>query len=163
MKTNLPITQQECKFDADLQLVSTTNLKGIITYANPDFCNVSGFDLEELVGKSHNVVRHPDMPPLAFKEFWDTLKQGKPWFGVVKNRCKNGDYYWVDAYATPIYLDNKIIGYQSVRTCPSEARKQKADTLYKKIQKGKITSITSRPIIQIQLLSLALIAPLLRA
>ena len=161
MKTNLPITQQERKFDADLQLVSTTNLKGIITYANPDFCNVSGFDLEELVGKSHNVVRHPDMPPLAFKEFWDTLKQGKPWFGVVKNRCKNGDYYWVDAYATPIYLDNKIIGYQSVRTCPSEARKQKADTLYKKIQKGKITSITSRPIIQIQLLSLALIAPLL--
>lgn len=80
---------------------------------------------------------------------------------MVKNRCKNGDYYWVDAYATPIYLDNKIIGYQSVRTCPSEARKQKADTLYKKIQKGKITSITSRPIIQIQLLSLALIAPLL--
>lgn len=161
MKINLPITQQEYKLEADLQLVSTTNLKGIITYANPDFCKVSGFKLEELVGKNHNVVRHPDMPPLAFTEFWSSLKKGKPWFGVVKNRCKNGDYYWVDAYATPIYSDNKIIGYQSVRTRPSEARKQKAEIIYKKIREGKNATITSRPIIHIKLLSLALIAPLL--
>ncbi|GLR64183.1 methyl-accepting chemotaxis protein [Marinospirillum insulare] len=161
MKTNLPITQNECKFAEDARLVSTTDLKGIITYANPDFCKVSGFSLEELVGKSHNLVRHPDMPPLAFKEFWAALKQGKSWYGVVKNRCKNGDYYWVDAYATPIYQDNKIVGYQSVRTQPSNARKINAEAIYKKLNSGKNPAVKSQPIIHTQLLALALVSPLL--
>lgn len=161
MKTNLPITQHEQKFNQETRLVSTTDLKGIITYANPDFCEVSGFSLEELVGKSHNLVRHPDMPPLAFKEFWTALKQGKPWYGVVKNRCKNGDHYWVDAYATPIFQDNKIVGYQSVRTSPSESRKYSAEAVYKNINAGKNPAVTSRPVIHTKLLALALIAPLL--
>lgn len=161
MKTNLPITQQECKFDQETLLVSTTDLKGIITYANPDFCEVSGFSLEELVGQNHNLVRHPDMPSLAFEEMWQSIEKGQPWYGMVKNRCKNGDFYWVDAYATPIYLDNKISGYQSVRTRPSETRKQYAEKTYKKIQAGKKNTLNSRPIIHSQLLALALLAPLL--
>lgn len=161
MKVNLPITQKECRFDADIRLVSTTDLKGIITYANPDFCRVSGFSLEELVGKSHNIVRHPDMPPLAFKEFWQALKNEQPWYGVVKNRCKNGDYYWVDAYATPIYQDNKVVGYQSVRTLPSETRKRNAAAIYKSINAGKKAKFASRPIIHTKLLTLALLAPLI--
>ena len=160
MKTNLQTTQQERKFDADIRLVSTTNLKGVITYANPDFCRVSGYSLEELVGQSHNVVRHPDMPPLAFKELWDALKKGKPWFGVVKNRCKNGDYYWVDAYAVPIYLNNQVVGYQSVRTSPSESRKYNAEAIYNRINRDKKPAVSSRPTIHTQLISLALIAPL---
>lgn len=159
MKTNLPITQQERKFDQETRLVSTTDLKGIITYANPAFCEVSGFSLEELVGKNHNLVRHPDIPPLAFKELWAALKQGKSWYGVVKNRCKNGDYYWVDAYVTPIFQDNKIVGYQSVRTSPSDARKLKAEAVYKKINAGKNPAVTSQPVIHTKLLTLALVAP----
>lgn len=161
MKINHPITQKERKFDADLRLVSTTDLKGMITYANPDFCQVSGFSLEELVGKSHNTVRHPDMPSLAFEEMWRAIKKGKPWFGVVKNRCKNGDYYWVDAYATPIYLDDKVVGYQSVRTRPSESRINNTRVIYKKISAGKNVALKPRPIIHLQLLTLTFVAPLL--
>ena len=133
----------------------------IITYANPAFCLVSGFSLDKLVGKNHNLVRHPDIPPLAFKELWANLKQGNPWYGVVKNRCKNGDFYWVDAYVTPIFQDNEIVGYQSVRTCPSDARKLKAEAVYKKINAGKNPATTSQPVIHSKLLTLALIAPLL--
>jgi len=133
----------------------------IITYANPAFCLVSGFSLDKLVGKNHNLVRHPDIPPLAFKELWANLKQGNPWYGVVKNRCKNGDFYWVDAYVTPIFQDNEIVGYQSVRTCPSDARKLKAEAVYKKINAGKNPAATSQPVIHSKLLTLALIAPLL--
>lgn len=160
MKTNLHITQQERKFDVDVRLVSTTDLKGIITYANPDFCEVSGFTLEELIGKSHNLVRHPDTPFLIFNELWQDLKKEEPWFGVLKNRCKNGDYYWVDAYVTPTYLDNRVVGYQSVRTCPSEARKHKTEVTYKKIREGKNPSIGSRSLIHSKLMALAFIAPL---
>lgn len=161
MKTNLPITQHECQFPNDVRLVSTTNLDGIITYANSDFCEVSGFSLEELVGQNHSLVRHPSMPSLAFEEMWSAIKKGESWYGVIKNRCKNGDFYWVDAYATPIYLDNKIVGYQSVRTRPSETRKQYAEKIYTQIQAGKKTALTPRPIVHIQLLSLAFLAPLL--
>lgn len=160
MKKSPPVTQKECIFNAELRLVSTTDLKGVITYANPDFCKVSGYNLEELVGQNHSTVRHPDMPSLAFKEMWIAIKKGEPWYGVVKNRCKNGDFYWVDAYATPIYQDNKVVGYQSVRTRPSEARKNYAEKTYKTIHDGKKPALNSRPIIHTQLLTLALLAPL---
>ena len=130
MKNNLPITQTENNYSSDKYLVSTTDLKGIITSVNQDFCDVSGFDESELIGNSHNMVRHPDMPPAAFKDMWANLKQGKPWLGVVKNRCKNGDYYWVDAYVTPILEDSKIIGYQSVRSKPSRELVNKASSYY---------------------------------
>lgn len=95
MRTNLPITQVEYSYASDDLLISRTNLKGEITYANPAFVAVSGFELEELLGANHNLVRHPDMPPAAFKDFWETIQQGKPWSGLVKNRRKNGDHYWV--------------------------------------------------------------------
>ena len=87
------ITNVERTFTEQEQLVSTTDLNGIITYANPEFCEVAGYSLEELIGQHHNVVRHPDMPKAAFKDLWEKLKRGDSWRGMVKNRCKNGDYY----------------------------------------------------------------------
>lgn len=118
------------------RLISTTDLKGQITYVNDDFCAISGFSRDELIGRPHNVVRHPDMPKQAFENLWGALKQNKPWHGMVKNRCKNGDHYWVDAYITPIYKDGQKIGYQSVRVAPSEELIQRADTLYQQIRDG---------------------------
>jgi aerotaxis receptor len=112
------------------QLVSITDLDGRITYANDEFCAVAGYSLDELVGQHHNIIRHPAMPKAAFGDLWQKLKRGDSWRGMVKNRCKNGDFYWVDAYVTPLYENNKIKGYQSVRTCPSEQQKHKAQHLY---------------------------------
>lgn len=89
-------------FAADERLVSTTDLQSYIKYANPEFIRISGFTEDELLGSPHNMVRHPDMPKEAFKSLWDTVQSGKSWVGMVKNRCKNGDFYWVDAYVTPI-------------------------------------------------------------
>ena len=97
------------------ELVSTTDLRGVITYANERFCEVAGFTLEELLGKNHNIVRHPSMPKAAFGDLWSHLKEGEAWRGAVKNRCKDGRYYWVDAFVTPTYENGKKIGYQSVR------------------------------------------------
>src|SRR5574338_459893 len=103
MKRNLPVTLNEIHLDSGTEIVSTTDPKGCITYINVPFRDISGFTEAECLGKSHNLVRHPDMPPAAFQNLWDDLKAGKPWMGIVKNRCKNGDYYWVDAYVTPIH------------------------------------------------------------
>lgn len=115
------------------QLVSITDLDGRITYANDEFCAVSGYSLDELIGQHHNIVRHPDMPKEAFGDLWQKLKRGDSWRGLVKNRCKNGGFYWVDAYVTPLYEQGKIKGYQSVRTRPSQAQKIKAQQLYDKL------------------------------
>lgn len=120
------------------QLISITDLKGNITYANENFCRISGYSYIELIGQHHNIVRHPDMPKMAFADLWEKLKQGNSWRGMVKNRCKNNNnFYWVDAYITPVYENNRIIGYQSVRTCPTTAQKTAAEKLYTKINKGK--------------------------
>lgn len=126
--------ESEVKFSEDLQLVSTTDLNGVITYANPGFCQVAGYQLDEMIGQPHNLVRHPDMPKAAFADLWKHLKQGKPWRGMVKNRCKNGSYYWVDAYVTPIYEDGRISGYQSVRCCPTPEHKARASMMYKELR-----------------------------
>lgn len=131
MKRNLPVTDQENVYDADLRIVSTTDLKGVTTYANADFFSIAGFKQDEIIGHSHNVVRHPDMPPAAFQNLWDTLKTGKPWMGIVKNRCKDGRYYWVDAFVTPILENQQVTGYQSVRLKPSAAHIRAAEKLYK--------------------------------
>ncbi|MBN4079023.1 methyl-accepting chemotaxis protein [Beggiatoa alba] len=136
MKKNFPISGVENDYPRELHIVSTTDLKGITTSVNEDFKTIAGFPYEELIGKSHNVVRHPDMPPVVFEDLWASLKEGKPWMGIVKNRCKNGDHYWVDAYVTPIRENGQVTGYQSVRTKPSQAHVDSADKLYQLINEG---------------------------
>ncbi|HHI79938.1 MAG TPA: PAS domain S-box protein [Planctomycetes bacterium] len=141
MRINEPNTGREVPFGKKEILLSTTDPGGVITYANQDFARVAGYSLEELVGQPHNLVRHKDMPPLAFKDLWGTIQGGRSWLGVVKNHCKNGDHYWVDAYVTPIQKNGKIIEYQSVRVLPSRDRVERADALYKKLReapKGKL-------------------------
>jgi aerotaxis receptor len=140
MRQNLPVTNQERKFPKGQKLISTTDSRGMITYCNDAFVQISGFTREELIGQPHNLVRHPDMPMLAFKTMWDYLQKGKPWMGLVKNRCKNGDYYWVHAYVTPISEHGKVIGYESVRTAPSQQQIEHITELYKQINAGKVAS-----------------------
>ena len=137
MKINKPITSKEVHFSQDIEIISTTNLKGIIETANEDFINISGFDWDEIEGKNHNLVRHPDMPAEAFADLWQSCKANKPWMGMVKNRCKNGDYYWVDAYVRPLYVDGKVEGFQSVRAKPEKEWVDRADKLYTKIMASK--------------------------
>jgi len=131
MKKNLPVTGREHRYPDDIHIVSTTDTKGRITSANEDFCRVAGFSEQELLKKAHNIVRHPDMPPAAFKDLWDTIKKGKAWMGVVKNRCKNGDHYWVNAFITPIFEKGQITGYQSVRVAPERVWVRRAERLYR--------------------------------
>ena len=131
MKNNQPVTQREIPFPPDTYLVSRTDLKGIITYANDALVDISGFSREELIGSSHNIVRHPDMPQAAFADLWATVKQGLPWRGLVKNRCKNGDFYWVEAFVTPIKQDGRITGYQSVRTPAPASRRSAVEAAYR--------------------------------
>lgn len=139
-RRNKHIINEEVVYGKEQELVSTTDLRGVITYANPAFCAVSGFSAEELVGKNHNIVRHPDMPAAAFADLWQKLKQGQSWRGLVKNRCKDGRYYWVDAFVTPIYQQHKLIGYQSVRIKADAKLIVRADKSYPQIAAGKIPS-----------------------
>ena len=131
MKKNMPVTNNENDYPAEMRVVSTTDLKGALIYANSDFKSISGFEDDELIGKSHNIVRHPDMPPAAFADLWQNIKAGKSWMGIVKNRCKNGDYYWVDAFVTPTIEDGNVTGYQSVRQKPSKKHVHNANSFYK--------------------------------
>ena len=137
MRRNLPVTDVEHPIKAGEFIVSKTDLKGRITYVNDTFIEVSGFTEEELIGKAHNIVRHPDMPEEAFQDLWDTLKSGRPWSGYVKNRCKNGDYYWVLANAAPIWEGSEMVGFMSVRTAPSREAIQAVEALYREIREGR--------------------------
>jgi aerotaxis receptor len=130
MRMNLPITQQEYDYPADQMLVSMTDTKGLITHCNHAFVAVSGFTYEELIGQNHNLVRHPDMPPEAYKDMWATIGRGSPWTAMVKNRRKNGDHYWVQANVTPILENGKPKGYMSVRIKPARADIAAAEALY---------------------------------
>jgi len=130
MRKNLPITDNQCDYDSNQRIVSTTDTKGRLSYVNEDFINISGFTEEELIGKSHNIVRHPDMPPAAFDDLWKTIKTGKSWMGIVKNRCANGDYYWVDAFVTPVIEEGLVVGYQSVRLKPEQKDIDSAKKVY---------------------------------
>ncbi|MFZ2301995.1 MAG: PAS domain-containing methyl-accepting chemotaxis protein [Gallionella sp.] len=132
---NAYVSQKEVPFPANGVIVSKTDTKGIVTYANDAFVEISGYTREELIGKSHNIVRHPDMPPSAFKWLWDTLKDERPWRGVVKNRCKNGDHYWVRATVAPIIENGKITGYVSVRKAPTRNQIAEAEALYRELNK----------------------------
>ena len=137
MRNNQPVTQRERTFPAQQRLISTTDAKGVITYCNDAFVEISGFSREELVRAPHNLVRHPDVPAAVFAHMWGTLKQGLPWMGIVKNRCKNGDHYWVNAYVTPIFEGNQVVGYESVRVKPSAEQVRRAEALYQRINTGK--------------------------
>jgi len=137
MRKTGPVTQVEINLTDSDQLVSSTDTKGVITSANDVFCRLAGFSKEELIGQAHNLVRHSDMPQAAFSLLWGTIQQGKPWRGIVKNRCENGDHYWVDAYVTPMYEDNKIVGYESVRQKADPAWIKRADEVYTALNNGK--------------------------
>ena len=138
MRENLPVTGVEREMRDGMMIVSKTDLKGRITHANHDFVEMSGFSEAELLGQPHNLVRHPDMPPAAFKDLWDTIQAGRPWTGIVKNRCKNGDHYWVEANATPIRENGRIVGYMSVRRKPTREQVTQAEQLYKQLNEGGI-------------------------
>lgn len=153
MKTNLPVTNKERDYQENQVITSTTDLKGAVTYVNNHFTEISGFSAEELLGKNHNIVRHPDMPPAAFEDLWSTIKIGKPWMGLVKNRCKNGDYYWVDAFVTPVTRNRKVVGYESTRVKPHKYLIQRADSLYKRILSGKKLKLKSFGLLQAQVIS----------
>lgn len=137
MKDNGPITQKEKHIPSHYRLVSSTNLKGIITHCNSDFVEVSGYAKEELIGSAHNILRHPDMPASVFEDMWRNIKGGKPWMGLVKNRAKNGDHYWVSAYVTPIMEDGKPKGFESVRVPTTDERKRRAMAIYTRLNKGR--------------------------
>ncbi|TAN48355.1 MAG: PAS domain S-box protein [Methylococcaceae bacterium] len=141
MKINLPVTDREIRLSDDTQIISTTDLKGIITYADDDFVRIAQFSKDELLNKNHNIVRHPDMPPEAFADLWSTLKAGHAWMGIVKNRAKNGDYYWVDAFVTPMTDCDQTVGYESVRVKPKQEYVDRAAPLYKAILDKKVTRL----------------------
>ncbi len=141
MKNNQPVTQREVHFPPNSYLVSRTDLKGVITYANDAFVDISGFSREELIGKNHNLVRHPDMPEAAFRDLWTTVKSGLPWRGLVKNRCKNGDFYWVEAFVVPLKKNGQPTGYMSVRTPAPSDKRAAAEAAYAAAgQKGRLPS-----------------------
>lgn len=144
MKRNLPVSGQERLMDKNRCIISSTDKKGKITSFNDYFVEMSGFDEAELQNAPHNLIRHPDMPPPAFQDLWNVIKQGKPWIGVVKNRAKNGDHYWVDAYVTPIFDNGEIVGYQSVRHCPDREVVERAENLYQAINKGRHDTLWTR-------------------
>ncbi|MEH6652257.1 MAG: PAS domain-containing methyl-accepting chemotaxis protein [Motiliproteus sp.] len=141
MKVNLPISGKEVPFREGQSIISMTDLKGQITYVNRDFLDISGFTEQELIGKNHNLIRHPDMPPAAFKNLWDTVKSGQSWRGIVKNRCKNGDHYWVDAFVTAIVKEGQVSGYQSVRSKPSQQQIDQAQALYQQVNNKKLAEL----------------------
>jgi aerotaxis receptor len=142
MRENLPITSHQIELPPTANILSTTDVHSKITYVNPDFVGISGFEESELLGQPHNIVRHPDMPPAAFEHMWATLKKGRSWMGLVKNRCKNGDYYWVSAYVTPIQKNGQTVEYQSVRTRPDPTHANAAEALYSKMRAGDTSMLT---------------------
>ncbi|MCZ8236431.1 MAG: methyl-accepting chemotaxis protein [Inhella sp.] len=134
MRQTGPVTQREYTFPAHVTLVSVTDPKGRITYCNDAFVSVSGYTRDELLGQAHNMVRHPDMPEEAFRDMWDTIEKGLPWTGMVKNRRKDGDHYWVEANVTPLRAGNRTVGFVSVRTSPKREQVQGAESLYARMR-----------------------------
>lgn len=145
MKINLPVTDDEYVLPKTHSLISSTDTKGRITDCNKEFEMASGFSRTELIGKAHNIIRHPDMPAAAFANMWTRLKTGKAWMGLVKNRRKNGGFYWVNAFVTPVFEQGEIIGYESVRVTPKREDIKRAEKLYRRLNKNKSPfSIASR-------------------
>ena len=145
MRNNQPVIDHEILFpqDPDAKIISVTDTHGIITDVNQTFIDMCGFTREELIGQPQNIIRHPDMPSEVFKLMWDTLKAGKPFMGIVKNRCKDGSFYWVNAFIIPIYKYGKIIGYESVRTRATKEEIENATNVYRKIKQQKAIKLSS--------------------
>ncbi|OHZ04309.1 methyl-accepting chemotaxis protein [Salinicola sp. MIT1003] len=137
MRNNQPVTDQEFVINESDYLISRTDLKGRITYANPAFIKVSGFTREELIGAPHNIIRHPDMPPAAFANLWETLQKGENWSGVIKNRRKDGSHYWVQSTVTPIVEGGKVVGYTSVRVKVTDKSRRLAEKHYPQLLAGR--------------------------
>ncbi|RKQ38061.1 PAS domain-containing methyl-accepting chemotaxis protein [Enterobacter sp. R1(2018)] len=137
MRINNPVSGQELLLKTGEALMSTTDIHSHITYANSAFIKTCGFTEEELIGKPHNLIRHPDMPAEAFADMWATLQQGDSWTGMVKNRCKNGDHYWVRANVTPVYHQGLLTGYISVRTVPDRNEVQAGEELYRAVREKR--------------------------
>ena len=136
MKINLPVNDVETILPENEFIYSRTDLKGVIVEANEAFASISGFTPEEMVGQSHNLVRHPDMPPEAFADLWQDIKLGRPWRGIVKNRRKDGGFYWVVANVSPVRENGQIVGYQSVRGRPGREEIAAAAAAYRRIRAG---------------------------
>nr|WP_103035734.1 methyl-accepting chemotaxis protein [Castellaniella caeni] len=137
MRKNLPVTQRDYDFPDHETLLSATDTKGRITYANAAFVRVSGFEYRELLGKAHNIVRHPDVPPEAYQDLWDTLKLGRSWTAILKNRRKDGDTYWVRANVTPVYHEGTLSGYVSVRTKPGADEIRATERVFQAYAQGR--------------------------
>ena len=144
MRNNQPVTGNAALLRENQSLISRTDTRGNITYVNQAFIDISGFSEAELIGSQHNIVRHPDMPEQAFADMWNTLKKGNSWTGMVKNRTKHGDHYWVLANATPIRENGKVIGYTSVRTVPSRDQIAQASKAYAMFKDGNAGGLKIR-------------------
>ncbi|WP_457565121.1 PAS domain-containing protein [Caminibacter sp.] len=138
------IINEEVKFEdvnpTGRPVISKTDIRGVITYTNSIFRALSGYEKGEMVGKPHNIVRHPDMPKAIFKEMWDTILQGKEWQGVIKNLRKDGRYYWVEAHISPIIRNNIIIGFISARRAVPEHIKKLYEIKYKEMREKEKNS-----------------------
>ncbi|MEA7576499.1 PAS domain-containing methyl-accepting chemotaxis protein, partial [Salmonella enterica subsp. enterica serovar Anatum] len=137
MSSHPYVSQLNTPLDDDTTLMSTTDLESYITHANDTFVQVSGYQLNELLAQPHNLVRHPDMPKAAFADMWYTLKQGEPWSGIVKNRRKNGDHYWVRANAVPMIREGRVTGYMSIRTRATDDEVAAVEPLYQALNEGR--------------------------
>jgi len=123
-------TEIETPYPDGKLIVSTTDTKGVITHVNRSFIEMSGYEEDELIGAPHSILRHPDMPPAAFKDLWDTVNKGVKWQGFVKNLRKDGGYYWVKATVIPNVRNGEVMGYTSVRRKPSKTKVEECIKLY---------------------------------
>lgn len=156
MRTNLPVTQRNVDMNEGEYIVSRTDVRGVITYANDAFIAMSGYSREELIGQNHNLIRHPDMPPAGFGDLWATLKSGRCWVGLVKNRRKNGDHYWVRASVAPMLEGGVVTGYISVRVKPTAEMVAGADAAYARVRNGdKSISVSRGQVVRTGLVGIA--------
>lgn len=134
----LLVVDEEVPYHDGRLIVSRTDLNGVITHANQAFIEMSGYSEEELVGSPHSILRHPDVPAVIFKDLWDTVSAGKPWYGYVKNLRKDGRYYWVYASVNPCYIDGELVAYTSVRRKPARKHVEETIELIGKINSGEV-------------------------